>query len=86
LAAKEGTALNSLGAAPNYLSRTAIEWANRKPADGRAPEALHLAVTATRRGCTDKETGRWSKTAFDLLHRRFPTSPWTKKTKYWFKD
>jgi hypothetical protein len=85
-AAKEGVSLNSLGAAPNYLSQTAIEWANRKPADPRAPEALHLAVTATRRGCTDKETGRWSKAAFDLLHRRFPTSTWTKKTKYWFKD
>jgi hypothetical protein len=86
VAAKEGASLNSLGAAPNYLSRTAIEWANRNPTDARAPEALHLAVTATRRGCTDKETGRWSKAAFDLLHRRFPTSPWTKKTKYWFKD
>jgi hypothetical protein len=86
LAAKEGASLNTLGAAPNYLSRTAIEWANRKPTDARAPEALHLAVTATRRGCTDKETGRWSKAAFDLLHRRFPTSPWARKTKYWFKD
>jgi hypothetical protein len=85
-AAKEVAALNALGPAPNYLSRTAIDWANRKPADPRAPEALHLAVSATRRGCTDKETGRWSKSAFDLLHRRYPNNAWTRKTKYWFKD
>ena len=84
-AATELVKLNALGVAPNYLSRTAVEWANRKPADPRAPEALHLAVTSTRRGCTDDETGRWSKAAFDLLHRRYPRSPWTEKTKYWFK-
>ncbi|MDX6612440.1 MAG: hypothetical protein QOD75_1626 [Blastocatellia bacterium] len=85
-AATEMTRLNVLGSGPNYLSRMAIEWANREPADPRVPEALHLAVTATRRGCTDKETGRWSKAAFDLLHRKYPRSPWTAKTKYWFKD
>jgi hypothetical protein len=85
-AVKEVATLNALGVAPNYLSRTVIEWANRNPADPRVPEALHLAVTSTRRGCTDKETGRWSKAAFDLLHRRYPNSPWTRKTKYWFKD
>jgi len=85
-AATELAKLNALGSGPNYLARTAVEWANRRPADPRAPEALHLAVTATRRGCTDKETGRWSKAAFDLLHRRYPRNPWTEKTKYWFKD
>jgi len=86
VAAKEVRTLNALGSAPNFLARTAIAAANRKPSDPRVPEALHLAVTATRRGCTDKETGRWSKAAFDLLHQRYPTNPWTKKTKYWFKD
>ena len=85
-AAKEVGTLNALGVAPNYLSRTVIEWANKNPADPRVPEALHLAVTSTRRGCTDKETGRWSKAAFDLLHRRYPNTPWARKTKYWFKD
>jgi len=85
-AAKEVSTLNALGVAPNYLSRTVIDWANRNPADPRVPEALHLAVTSTRRGCTDKESGRWSKAAFDLLHRRYPNSPWARKTKYWFKD
>lgn len=85
LAARQFSALQALGTGPNYLCRIAIEWAEKNPADPRAPEALHLAVRSTRYGCTDKETGRWSKTAYDLLHRRYPNTIWAKNTKYWFK-
>ena len=85
-AAREYAALNSFGAAPNYLARQVIQWANTNPTDPLVPEALHLAVNSTRYGCTDKNTGRWSKAAFDLLHRRYGNSVWAKKTKYWFKD
>jgi hypothetical protein len=77
--------LQALGTAPNYLCRVAIDFAQKSPADPRAPEALHLAVRSTRYGCTDKETGRWSKAAFDLLHSRYPNTTWAKNTKYWFK-
>jgi hypothetical protein len=83
---KEWLKLKSLGAMPNYLSKQVIQWATKNPADKRVPEALHLAVNATRHGCTDKETGRWSKAAFDLLHRKYPNTTWAKKTKYWFKE
>ena len=85
-ATKEYQQLTSLGAAPNYLCQQVIQWANNNPNDPRVPEALHLAVNTTRYGCTDKQTGRWSKAAYDLLHRKYPNSPWAKKTKYWFKD
>ena len=84
--AKEWSALNALGTAPNYITRQVIQWANSHPQDPRVPEALHMAVKTTRFGCTDKDSSRWSKAAFDLLHRKYPTSPWTKKTPYWFKD
>jgi len=84
--AKEWSALKALGTAPNYITRQVIQWANSHTQDPRVPEALHLAVKTTRLGCTDKDSSRWSKAAFDLLHRKFPTSPWTKKTPYWFKD
>jgi len=84
-AAKQYASLQALGTAPNYFCRVAVEWAEKNPADRRAPEALHLAVKATRYGCTDKETGHWSKAAFDLLHQRYPNSGWAKETKYWFK-
>ena len=86
LAARQFGALQALGTAPNYLCRLAIEWTEKNPADPRSPEALHLAVRSTRYGCTDKETGRWSKAAYDLLHRRYPNTVWAKNTKYWFKD
>ena len=85
LAARQFAALQALGTAPNYLCRIAIEWTEKNPADPRAPEALHLAVRSTRYGCTDKETGRWSKAAYDLLHRRYPNTAWARNTKYWFK-
>lgn len=84
--AKERAALAALGAAPNYISKQVIQWATSHPEDARAPEALHLAVKTTRYGCTDKDSARWSKAAFDLLHRKYPNSSWAKKTPYWFKD
>lgn len=85
-AGKEYAMISSLGAGPNYISRAVVEWATSHPADARVPEALHLAVNTTRHGCTDKETGRWSKAAYDFLHRRYPNSVWAKRTPYWFKD
>lgn len=92
LTAAQKTAANSewkrlaaLGTAPNYLCVQAIKWANTQPADPRAPEALHLAVRATRYGCTNDQTGTLSKQAYDTLHRKYPKSEWAQKTKYWFK-
>ncbi len=84
-ASTQFAALQKLGTAPNYLCRIAIAWAEKNPADPRSPEALHLAVRSTRYGCTDAETGRWSKAAYDLLHQRYPNTTWAKNTKYWFK-
>ena len=86
IASREYATLSTLGAAPNYIAQQVVEWATKNPTDPRVPEALHLAVTSTRFGCTDKQTGRWSKAAYDFLHRRFPNNSWTKKTPYWFKD
>jgi hypothetical protein len=83
---KESATLAAMGAAPNYICRQVIQYATKNPTDGRVPEALHLAVKTTRHGCTDKQTGRWSKAAFDLLHKQYPNSVWAKRTPYWFKD
>lgn len=84
--AREYAVLASFGAAPNYLCRQVIEWATGHPADPRVPEALHLAVKSTRYSCTDKQTGKWSKAAYDFLHQHYPGNAWTKQTPYWFKD
>jgi len=76
--------LKELPTAPNWLAGQALDWAGRNPDDARIPEALHLAVRATRYGCTNQGSGEYSKRAFDLLHRRFPASQWTKETPYWY--
>lgn len=86
IAKQQWSTLGALGAAPNYISQNVIQWANRTPADPRVPEALHLAVMTTRFGCTDKHSGRWSKAAFEVLHRKYPNSTWAKKTPYWFNN
>lgn len=76
--------LKANGNSATFLARRAVEFANKNPAFSQTPEILHLAVRATRYGCTDKETTNYSKQAFTILHKRFPQSPWTKKTPYWF--
>jgi hypothetical protein len=86
IAQKEFATLSSLGTAPNFISQQVLAWATQHPADQRVPEALHLAVKTTRYGCTDKQSGRWSKAAYDFLHRRYPGNAWTKQTPYWFKE
>jgi len=83
---KEYATLASFGAAPNFLCRQVIEWATGHPRDARVPEALHLAVKSTRYSCTDKQTGKWSKAAYDFLHAHYPGNVWTKQTPYWYKD
>ncbi len=83
-AGKEWSALERLSTAPNWLARETLAWARAHPHDPRVPEALYLVVRATRYGCNDANTGRYSKRAFLLLHQRYPRSPWTRKTPYWF--
>jgi hypothetical protein len=85
-AEKEWKALQALGPAPNYLAREVIEFANTRSGGPKIAEALHLVVMSTRFGCTNQETGKWSKAAFDVLHRKYPNTTWAKKTPYWFKE
>ncbi len=70
----------------NFLAIKTSEWATFAPKEKRLPEALALAVKATRYGCQNCDTAKASKTAFDILKARFGSSDWKKKTPYWFKD
>jgi len=70
---------------PNFLGRIVLDWAGPHPEDPRVPEALHLVVRATRDGCRAGKVGEVSHAAFELLHRRYPDSPWTAKTAYWYE-
>jgi hypothetical protein len=72
------------GAAPNVLGQAVLDWSAVQPDDARLPEALHLAVQATRYGCTDSLTTSVSKACFQTLHRLYPRSEWAEKTEYWY--
>jgi len=84
-AAVEWRQLHSIGPAARYLPHIVIEWANRHPEDPRVPEALHLAVRATRYGCSDGKPNQLSRQAYTMLHKGYPQSEWAKKTPFWFQ-
>ena len=83
-AEKEWSTLASLPSGSDWLVEKTLAWAKARPDDPRLPEALHLAVRATRYVPSDDQTAQLSKRAFDLLHGRYPNSEWTKQTPYWF--
>lgn len=84
-ATKERQELRSFGIAAKYLPRIVIEWANQHPEDARVPEALHLAVRASRYGCSDGKPNKLSRQAFTILHKNYPVSEWAKKTPFWYQ-
>jgi hypothetical protein len=83
--ATELEALRAAPIAPDYLCEQAIALADAIPDDPRSPQALHLAVRATRYSITGEDTGTWSRRAFEMLHREYPDSPWAEQTPYWYK-
>lgn len=84
VAARERKKMADEGNSSTFLARRVVEFADRFPNHPKTPELLHLAVRSTRYGCSDDNTGKFSKMAFDRLHKRYPTSVWTEKTPYWF--
>jgi hypothetical protein len=84
--------MRSLPCAPVYLGRRVIDYARANPTDADVPEALALTVRATRYACTEwggnpdnaKQNSAISKAAFQLLHSKYPNSPWTAKTRYYY--
>lgn len=79
--------LQKTGSAQALIGPIILGWAKSHPEDPLVPEALHRIVIVVRYGCArlDPENGSISKTAFDMLHTRYPKSEWTAKTPYWFK-
>jgi hypothetical protein len=85
-ASREIKQLQEKGSAQSFIAPIIFDWATNHPDDSRVPEALHRLVVVTRYGCSDADpsSGQVSKTAFDMLHKRYPKSPWTARTPYWF--
>jgi hypothetical protein len=83
-AEKEWSEVRSFGPVTRYLPQIVVTWAHQHPDDSRVPEALHLAVRATRYGCDDGKPSSLSHTAFSILHKNYPGSEWARKTPYWY--
>jgi hypothetical protein len=79
----QAAALNELPNGVAWLGRRAIDYVKAHPDDPNAAESLALTVRATRYGCYSPQTAI-SKEAFQLLHQRYPKSPWTAKTPYFY--
>jgi hypothetical protein len=65
---------------PNWLCKQTLAWAKASPVDPRVPEALHMAVRATRIGGATN----LSKACFQLLHTKYGKTPWAEKTPFYF--
>jgi hypothetical protein len=82
----------------SVIGQRVIDYSNAHPDDPNVPEALALTVRATHYACqspdsypkgkppgdTTTEYTPVSKAAFELLHKRYPKSPWTIKTPYYY--
>ena len=72
------------------IGQRVLDYAKAHPDDANIPEALALVVRAGHYACqpysgTDKsEYTPVSKAAFELLHRRYPKSPWALKTRFYY--
>jgi hypothetical protein len=82
---KEVQALAKAPSAPEKLAREAVRWGKASKGDDGAPEALALAVRATRYGCRwHGPVKAYSKPAQELLKAKFASTPWSAQTPYWF--
>ncbi len=71
--------------APNLLCAEAIGEAKRSPHDQRIPEALYLCISAVHLGCSSDQGTEYAKSAYSLLHRRYPENPWAQKNRFWYR-
>jgi hypothetical protein len=82
---QERLALMAIGDARDYIAAQTLEWAKARPADPNVPEALARVIDGWRWNCGSDDKWPMARDAFNLLHRRYPQSDWTKRTKYWYR-
>jgi hypothetical protein len=76
------------------IGQRVVDYAKDHAEDTNVPEALALVVRAGHYACETWDPHRSadsksaytpvSKAAFELLHRRYPKSPWALKTRYYY--
>ena len=67
------------------ISLDIINWASAAPKDPFMAEALHRVVRLNKHEDGGDVDGQpLGKLAFEILHKNFPHSDWTKRTPYWW--
>lgn len=82
----EHDALIELGSGGAWILRQTMARAKSHRDDPRVPEALSLAIRATRKTCSDRDTDALAEKAFALLHRRYGKTKWAEETEYWYRS
>jgi hypothetical protein len=81
---KELMQLSALKTSTGYIGEQVLRRAASVPADPELPWLLYVVVQSTRGGCLDDDSKVLSRSAFGLLHKRFPGSDWARKTPYFY--
>ncbi len=76
--------LLEVGSAPTFLGGAVADYVGRHRSDQRNPEALYLAVRASRYGYRDARTTAQSRRCFQLLHKNYAKSSFAAKTPYYY--
>lgn len=94
LAEAEYQRLQQLPDSVVLIGQRVLDYAGKHPDDPQVPEALALTVRASHYACqtwdpngsadSKSEYTPVSKAAFQLLHSRYPKSPWAAKTPYYY--
>jgi hypothetical protein len=92
--AAEQKRLQQMPDSDELIGQRVIDYAKQHPDDPLVPEALALTVRASHYSCETSQPSQGvsptseyasvSKVAFQLLHQRYPKSPWTAKTPYYY--
>ncbi len=81
---REWTAWSALDGS-EFLCREALKRADASPADARVPEALSRCIGAVHFSPSSERCDALAESAFNLLHRRYPTSAWAQRNKFWYR-
>ena len=80
----ERAQLMKMRSATGFVLQHAIAWAEAHPTDRDAPWLLYVAIQSSKGGCIDADNSALSKKAWQVLHKRFPRSPWTEQSPYFY--
>jgi outer membrane protein assembly factor BamD (BamD/ComL family) len=68
----------------HFLGEPILEWARSHPKDARVPAMLYSLVKLPKWSSRSDVGTKYSKEAFQLLHKQYPDSSWAQKADYWY--